>query len=51
MKRIAFLALLMGLATGGCLFNADRRREVWQREKEAARDLYYLFDHFFIEPR
>ena len=51
MKRFMWLAVLGCLSFGGCVFDADRRREVWQREKAAADDLSYLFDHLFIEPR
>lgn len=51
-KRMVLAALLAAMATGGCIYtDRDRRREVWQREKEAYNELWDLFDHYFVEPR
>lgn len=51
-KRMVLAALLVAIGTGGCIYtDRDRRREVWQREKEAYNELWDLFDHYFVEPR
>lgn len=51
-KRMVLAALLVAMGTGGCIYtDRDRRREVWQRQKEAYNDLWDLFDHYFVEPR
>ena len=50
MKRTLWVVGL-ALAVGGCYFDGDRRREIWQREQGAVDDLCYQFDHYFIEPR
>lgn len=51
-RSIAWLGLGLLLATSGCIYSdRDRRRDVWQREKEAYNELWDMFDHYFIEPR
>ena len=52
LKKWVWLALLVSIGSGGCIYSdRDRRREAWQREKEAYHELWDMFDHYFVEPR
>ncbi len=51
-RRLLLAVVTAAVACGGCIYSdRDRRREVWQREKNAYNELWDMFDHYFVEPR